>query len=596
MSKQWWPIISLLLVAFLCLQAGPLSGQGDGSLIDDFEGGDFENRWWFWDSGSAFDCAPDSPGHASETALRLTFDVGADQFPGCGTGVTDATRWADAGGISFFWRSDPPGLPVTVTLIMADPAQTNPDSQGTTPFNAFLSPPGETWTEVSLPWEAFVKADWVGATGTSTLDPARAVELIFQPGDSRHGSIWIDDLQLIEAEAPPVLAMSGDYDKFALWTGETQLRGANIWQRLVVPWVDGNEFLGDDHVGPPLVQEDFDRLAALGANVVNLSGPGLFTERPPYVLDEAVAAYLDDLLAMTAQTDMFAVITARTGPGRSDFTFYWDESADWGDASLLNDDVWLTQEAQDGWVAMWRATAERYRDNPIVVGYDLMCEPNAPGRLLEIWEPYDFYPAYAGTLYDWNQLYPRIVEAIREVDPDTPILISGMGWGAVRWLPALVPVDDPRVVYMVHQYEPQDQYTHQESPPANSYPGSFDLTWDGAPDSFNREWLDGYFNGIDEFKARYGVPVAVNEFGVMRWSPGAADFMRDSMDLFEQRGMNHTFWAWNPLWPPYSHIDGMNYLRGPDPDNHTDLETNALLEVIRDNWSRNTIRPSNVGQ
>jgi hypothetical protein len=104
----------------------------------------------------------------------------------------------------------------------------------------------------------------------------------------------------------------------------------------------------------------------------------------------------------------------------------------------------------------------------------------------------NFYPAYAGTLYDWNQLYPRIVQAIREVDPDTPILVSAMGWGSVRWLPFLEPVDDPRTVYMVHQYEPQEQYTHQPYPAANSYPGSFDLNWDGAPDVFDRAWLDGY--------------------------------------------------------------------------------------------------------
>ena len=217
-----------------------------------------------------------------------------------------------------------------------------------------------------------------------------------------------------------------EFDKFALWTGGTQLRGINTWQRVVVPHVDGSDFLGSGHVGPPYTQEDFDRLAALGANYVNVSGPGLFTERPPYVLDEEVQSNLDD---------MFAVISIRTGPVRSDFTFYDEGIEEWGDPALVNDDVWLDQAAQDAWLEMWRHTAERYRDNPIVVGYDLMVEPNGAGRLLDIYEPDEFYPASAGTLYDWNQLYPRIVEAIREVDPDTPILIGPMGWSAARWLP-----------------------------------------------------------------------------------------------------------------------------------------------------------------
>jgi hypothetical protein len=583
----------------------PAETEKAAGLIDDFEGGDFDARWWSFtdDNTVSFTCAPDQPGHASEQAMRLTFEVGAGSWPGCGLDV-DLSQWGDAGGLSFFWRADQSGLETFVILSMEDPTQTNPDSQGMTPFQAVLQTPGEEWTPVTLAWDDFAKAEWVGESGTSVLDPTHIMALLFQVNEAQGGSVWVDDLQLVTGPvarpvptAPAALPQAGPVvDKWSLWTDGTQLRGANIWQHVVVPWVDGDEFLGDGHVGPPFVQEDLDRLAAMGANYVNISGPGLFTEKPPYVLDEAVAAHLDNLLAMVAQADLFAVITARTGPGRSDFTFYWDESADWGDASLLNDDVWLKQDAQDAWVEMWRYTAERYRDNPVVVGYDLMCEPNGPGRLLEIWNGEDFYPAYAGTLYDWNQLYPRIVQAIRQVDPDTPILISAMGWGSVRWLPFLEPVDDPRTVYMVHQYEPQEDYTHQEPSGQNTYPGEFDLNWDGAPDVFDRAWLDGYLSIIDDFKARYGVPVAVNEYGVERWAPGAADFMRDSMDLFEQRGMNHAFWAWSALWPPYSHIDGMNYLRGPDPDDHTDLTTSDLIDVIREYWGRNTIRPSNSAQ
>ncbi len=594
------PIMALVLAITLAAGAWPVVAQGDGGLIDDFEGDDVGQRWWFYDDGSAFSCSAGSPGHASNAALRLTFDVGVGQYPGCGTGVIDTAGWAAAGGIGFFWRGDQPGLNVAVILNVDDPTQTHPDAGGATPFIAAVQTPGDEWVAVTLPWDAFAKAEWVGQSGTGTLDPARVIELIIEPGGSQRGSIWIDDLRLLSGAAPPSPATGGTgtaaagYDKFALWTGGTQLRGANIWQHVVVPWVDGDEFLGDGHVGPPFVQEDFDRLAALGANYVNISGPGLFTEKPPYVLDEVVQAHLDNLLNMIAQADMFAVITARTGPGRSDFTFYWDETADWGDASLINDDVWLDQAAQDAWVEMWRSTAEHYRDNPIVVGYDLMCEPNGPGRLLDIWDGDTFYASYRGTLYDWNPLYPRIVAAIREVDPDTPILISAMGWGAVRWLPYLEPVDDPRVVYMVHQYEPQEQYTHQEYPATNTYPGRFDLDWDDIPDTFDRAWLDGYLSVIDNFQDRHGAPVAVNEYGVVRWAPGAADFLRDSMDLFEQRGMNHAFWAWNPLWPPYQHIDDMNYLHGPDPNNHTDLATNDLIEVIRSYWGRNTVRPSNV--
>jgi hypothetical protein len=41
-----------------------------------------------------------------------------------------------------------------------------------------------------------------------------------------------------------------------------------------------------------------------------------------------------------------------------------------------------------------------------------------------------------------------------------------------------------------------------------------------------------------------------NHFGVSRWAPGAAVFMRDQMDDFERRSMNYTIWVWDSSWRP----------------------------------------------
>ena len=397
-----------------------------------------------------------------------------------------------------------------------------------------------------------------------------------------------------ETEAENVETITAD--KWSLWTQGTQLRGVNIWQRIVVPELDGPEFLGGGYVGPPYTQDDFNKLATLGANYVNLSHPGLFTERPPYKLDEQVQANLDHLMEMAEQADLFVVITFRTGPGRSDFTFYRDGAGDWFDKDLLIENIWTDQDTQDAWAGMWRYTAERYRDNPVVVGYDLMCEPNSNDVTLGLYNPEDFYPQYAESIYDWNQFYPRIVEGIREVDSNTPILVSAMNWGAVRWLPSLKLIDDPHIVYTAHQYEPQSQYTHQQPPAVNTYPGEFDLDWDDEPDSFNRAWLEDFLFVLSDFKQEHGTPVAVNEFGVMRWVPNAADFMHDEMDVFEGLGINYALWVWNPDWKPWAESSTeFNILYGPNPENTTPVE-NDLQTVILDFWARNTLKPSNFNQ
>jgi hypothetical protein len=374
------------------------------------------------------------------------------------------------------------------------------------------------------------------------------------------------------------------------------LRGANIYQRRVYPELDGHEFMGPGPVGPPYTQLDFDRLAALGANYVNLSHPGLFAEDPPYALDPAIQANLDSLLDMAARADLFAVISFRTGPGRAEFGVccLGDE---WFPASYLNDRVWEEQAAQDAWAEMWRYTAKRYGDNPTVVGYDLMVEPNANEVLTGHWlDPEAFYARYAGTVADWNRLHPRITAAIRQVDAQTPVLIGGMGYSGVEWLPYLESAADPRVVYMVHQYAPYN-FTHQwwESVQC-SYPGLCDLDWDGeADDWLDRDWLDRQLAAVDEFAATLGVPVGVNEFGPVRWVPGAAKFMDDQIDLFETRGMNHALWVWDPAWEPWvEEVNAFNFRLGPDPRNHADRPSNEIMETILGYWTRNTARPSSA--
>jgi hypothetical protein len=358
--------------------------------------------------------------------------------------------------------------------------------------------------------------------------------------------------------------------------------------------------MGPGPFGPPYSQADFNRLADWGANYVNISHPGLFSETPPYELDSNVQTNLDSLLAMIARAGLFAVISVRTGPGRSEFTFVWDEVGDWFDESYLNDTVWEDQAAQDAWVAMWRYTAHRYRNHLIVVGYDLMVEPNTnevgsdARNPLDVWEPEVFYDEYGGTLYDWNQLYPRITQAIREVDTDTPILVGGMAYSRVSWLPYMSVTGDLRTVYMVHQYEPY-VYTHQIPPFTYTYPGFFDTDWDGESDVFDRDWLEDMMTHVTEFKSTHHVPVADNEFGAMRWEPGADAYMDDLMAIFEQLHMNHALWLWDTSWEPHAEEDAFDFRHGSDPNHHSDVESSPLMDVIKKYWALNTLYPTAVG-
>ncbi|HFC10547.1 MAG TPA: hypothetical protein ENJ54_11970 [Chloroflexi bacterium] len=371
--------------------------------------------------------------------------------------------------------------------------------------------------------------------------------------------------------------------KWAFWTSGTRLRGADIYQRRVFPDLDGTTFLGPGPLGPPYTQADFDALAAGGANWVNLSVPGLFTVRPPYRPDPAVVQRVDRLIAMAARAGLWVVLSARTGPGRSEFSILRDGAGDWFPRSYLVESVWRDAAARQAWAAMWRYTAERYRGNPAVVGYDLMVEPNA-NDIVDVWDPLTFYARYRGTGYDWNAWYPDLVKGIREVDPDTPVLVGCMGYSDLEWLPYMQPVKASRVVYTFHQYAPF-VYTHQEPDVPVTYPGRFDADEDGEVETVDRAWLAGLLQTAADFSARTGAPVAVNETGVKRWAPGAARFMHDELDLLESLGINYAVWMWYPAWPPLAEGDhDFNFRLGPDPANRHDVP-NALWNTYRDFWA-----------
>ena len=131
-----------------------------------------------------------------------------------------------------------------------------------------------------------------------------------------------------------------------------------------------------------------------------------------------------------------------------------------------------------------------------------------------------------------------------------------------------------------------------------SYPGLCDLDRDGsADDTFDQAWLQDLFTAVDTFTDTYDVPVAVNEFGLMRWEPGGDQFMDDEMALMEERGINYALWMWDPSWYTWTqHLNAFNFRFGPDPANTTQVPTNALQLVIEGYWGQNTMYPSVASQ
>jgi hypothetical protein len=122
-------------------------------------------------------------------------------------------------------------------------------------------------------------------------------------------------------------------------------------------------------------------------------------------------------------------------------------------------------------------------------------------------------------------------------------------------------------------------------PEGDTYPSEMDLDWDDEPEDFDRAWLEDLFGTVEEYQAEHDVPVVVNEFGVVRYQPGAAEYLADELELFEERGWSWAYWVWAGGWEPVSKIDHMDLMKGPDPENHEPLPDNELMLVVREHWA-----------
>ncbi len=187
---------------------GPEDDTGVYQASDLFAGFEsVEKAGWWWDyindGVTAFDCSLDQPGYSGENALRLTLDLQPGGSAGCGVDFVADPAWADAAGIRFYWRADRPDLVMRVGLAVEDVAQPYADTGEATPFEVELRSTGADWQPVIIVWGDLVKPEWVGETGIDVFDPLHVVWVVFDVGhwqNPQAGSIWIDDLQLVQPE------------------------------------------------------------------------------------------------------------------------------------------------------------------------------------------------------------------------------------------------------------------------------------------------------------------------------------------------------------------------------------------------------------
>lgn len=318
----------------------------------------------------------------------------------------------------------------------------------------------------------------------------------------------------------------------------------------------------DEYNDPPYPSvESLQQLYDLGARVIVLEFQYAWTIEPPYQLDKMQYALITEALDNATASGLYVVLSVRNGPGRNAMM------PDVDDADVITT-LYTDETAQEAYLAMLRDLVERFADRSEIIAWEPLVEPVLDYFLTEEDSP---YPRAAE---QWNDLARQMIAAIREADSERPILIEPVNWGGTDGFILLGHFDDDNIIYSLHTYEPF-AFSHQQDPPYVAYPGTFDGEY------FDRVALDTLLAPVDEFQARYNVPIVVGEWGGMRWLPGIEQYITDQLALFEKRNWGWFWYTWDDEeWDEL----GFELHMGPERDAPAYDPTTPAFTLIVSAW------------
>lgn len=344
--------------------------------------------------------------------------------------------------------------------------------------------------------------------------------------------------------------------KIEFWKKETFLRGANIH-----PYKHFSPF----SMREPITKKDLIELKKLGANLVVANYPGVFTYFPPYQIDSLNLKNLDEIVLLAEKLDLFLVISIRSGPGKSLFTFF-DKNRE--DELIFHDTL-----AQEKYIEMCRFITERYKDKKHLIGINFILEPHGD-------DPVYLNPIEDSIYFDFIE---RLVSEIRNVDKELPIIVQPQSWAYPDKFLTMRKFSDDKIVYSFDMYFPHS-FTNEKND--SVYPGYFyDKDTLVYVDS---TYLERFLKPVIEFKEKYNVPIFVNEYGGIRFKKGMVNYVKDLHKIFLRYGFHFAVYVWRSEWGETdgNRFDEYNYEKGSEKiiDLNSMNNHNELLNELKSIW------------
>jgi endoglucanase len=274
--------------------------------------------------------------------------------------------------------------------------------------------------------------------------------------------------------------------------------------------------------------------------------------------------------------------------------------ARWKQLNGDKDDARLWKDAafQEQAAAFWRTLAGRLRGHRALVAYTPLNEPHperafgfddAEGEGFRAWRA-----KVKDTPADLDAFNRRIVAAIREADPETPILLDGWAYASPLGLAELQPVAGDGILYAFHFYDPWEYTTFRVNQRRYAYPDRLPGA-SGASEPWSKDRIRGRLAPVARWAQQHGVPrtrIVAAEFGVDRRVSGAAAYLEDLVSVLNEGGWHWAFYSFRSDgdWTGLDYELGADPVdpriwdaekRGEDPERYKRRHDNPLWQVLR---------------
>jgi aryl-phospho-beta-D-glucosidase BglC (GH1 family) len=258
-----------------------------------------------------------------------------------------------------------------------------------------------------------------------------------------------------------------------------------------------------------ITETDFQLARALGFNFVRIPFWYRWFENDatPYTYNEYGFRYLDRAVGWAREHRLYVMLDFHGAQGCQS---PWDHTGE-----LSNARYFSTPEFQKRCAALWKAIAERYRNDNTVFAYDLLNEPFS-----------------ARDVRNWTEAHDLIYDAIRSVDARTIIVmedgykLEDPAYKEKGFFPDPTALGWTNLVYSIHFYSGWD-------PELTKGDNSFD----------HRKVLQELMRVGKLEQDRWKVPIYIGEFSTMHDLPNDVAGMKTIMTAFNECGWHYSPWT-----------------------------------------------------